>query len=188
MGCSLMSLKGIGDFCGTNLAGIKEAWLGQHSDFVVTPEKDSKGEAINSVATIAKKEGATDGKLYHYAFAKQTGSLTSTITIDEANGVRYYTNEVNLQFNKLEAGKHAEIEALAAGKLIGIIHDNNDEFWLVGWDGYLSATAVTAQTGQAYGDHNGYETTMSAMSAKLPLSITEEQFEALKDTDTEDDL
>lgn len=177
MACSLQSLKGIGEFCGTNLAGIKEAWLGQRSQFEITPDATKK----NFISAMANIQGSTE-KLYHYAFAKQTGALTSTVTIDEANGVRYYTHELNLQFSKLEAEKHAEIEALAAGQLVGIVRDNNDKYWLVGYDSYLSATAVTAQTGQSFGDLNGYQTTMSAMSANLTYEIEYDTFKALVDT------
>lgn len=176
MACNLQSLKGIGEFCETNLAGIKRAWLGLRSGFDITPDSSKK----NFIGTMANVEGSSE-KLYEYVFAKQTGALTSTITIDEANGVRYYTNEVNLQFNKLEAAKHAEIEALAQSQLVGIILDNNDKYWLVGYDSYLSATAVTAQTGQSFGDLNGYQTTMSAMSANLPFEIEYDTFKALID-------
>lgn len=163
MACTPISLKGItADTC-ANLAGIKEAWLGIWDEFVVTTNEEEHSAEIAAVS---------DAKLYHYTFAKQTGSLTSTLTVDEANGVRYYTNEIVFQFNRLEAAKHVECEALAAGRLIAIILDNNGEYHLVGADNYVSSTAQTAQTGQSFGDLNGYTTTMSAMSAHLPYFTT----------------
>lgn len=167
MACSSITLKGIGINCDTNLAGIKKAWIAQYDDVKVSPVLT--GENAHT-ATLEAAAEATQ-PFFAYNFAKQTGSLTSTITIDEANGVRYYTNEITLQFNKMEASKHLEIEALAAGELVVVILDNNGKYWVVGADQYVSATEATAQSGQAYGDLNGYTTTMSAMSAYLPFEV-----------------
>lgn len=172
MACT-QNLAGILASCDTNLAGIKEVFLGNYGGFKATVD-----ETLHKVTTLS---GETDDKLYKYEFAKQTGSLTSNVTIDETNGVRYYTHALNLQFNKLEGAKHIEIEALAAGQLIAIVHDNNDKYWYVGYDSYLSATEAAAQTGQSFGDLNGYTTSMSAMSAHLPYEIEYDTFKNLID-------
>lgn len=172
MAC-IQTLNGILASCDTNLAGIKEVFLGNYGGF-----HPVVNEAQHKISGLTADSGFT---LYKYEFAKQTGSLTSTVTIDETNGVRYYTHALNLQFNKLEGTKHVEIEALAAGQLVGIVHDNNDKYWYVGYDSYLSATETTAQTGQSFGDLNGYTTAMSAMSAHLPYEIDYDTFEALID-------
>lgn len=175
MSC-LKTLKGIEMSCDPQLAGISEVWFGQYGEFNVVVT-----ESAHTVSNLTAASGATDAVLYHYAFAKQTGSLTSTITIDEANGVRYYTNALTLQFNRLEAEKHVEIEALAAGQLIAIVHDLNDNYWFVGFDSYLSATEATAQSGQEFGSLNGYTLSMSAMSGHLPYKIEKSTFESLID-------
>ena len=171
------TLKGIKSDCNPNLAGIAEAYIGYFGDFDVTVEASAQ-----SVTTITAATGASTGKLYAYDFAKQTGSLTSTLTKDEANGTRYFTNEVVLQFTKLEAAKHLELQALSAEKLVAIIKDNNGKYWFVGYDGYLSAAEGTAQTGQSYDDLNGYNITMNAMSAYLPFEIQYSAFSSLIDT------
>lgn len=171
---SCISLKGIGTNCETSLAGIKKIWIAESDNVKIVPTFDeATGRLSSHVATLTIAESTKP--FFPYSFAKQTGSLTSTITIDEANGVRYYTNEIALQFNKMEAEKHLEIEALAAGELVVIVLDNNGKYWAVGYDNYVSATAAGAQSGQAFGDLNGYTTTMSAMSAYLPFEV--EKFE-----------
>ena len=172
----LQTLKGINADCQSNLGGIVEAYFGGFGQFDITVNESS-----HTVSAMTAISGATDGKLYKYEFARQTGSLTSTITVDEANGVRYYTNVAALQFSRLEASKHVEIEALAAGQLVGIFKDNNGNYWLVGYDGYMSATEAQAQSGQAYGDLNGYTTSLSQMSAHLPYKIDYATFSALID-------
>lgn len=173
MGCPLQTLKGIQASCVANLGGIAEAWFGQYTQFDITVD-----EATHTVSAITAASGATDAKFYGYEFNRQTGSLTSTITVDEANGVRYYTNVAALQFSRLEAAKHLEIEALAQGQLIGIFRDTNDQYWLVGADNYMSLTEATAQTGQAWGDLSGYNTSLSQMSAHLPYKLTKADFES----------
>lgn len=164
------TLKGMAFDCNANLAGIKKIYLGYYDDFTITTTEEGADNEKTHTATI---EAKGDGKLYEYTFAKKTGSLTSTLTKDETNGTRYYTNEISLQFNKLEGWKHMEIEAMAAEALIAIVCDNNNKYWIVGSDGYLSATATTAQTGASYDEMNGYTITLSAMSAHLPYQTTE---------------
>lgn len=171
------TLKGILADCNPNLAGIVEAYLGYFGDFDVTID-----ETGHTVESISAATSATTGKFYLYTFAKNTSSLNSTLSKDEANGTRYWTNQLTLQFSKLEAAKHLEVEAMAAERLVGIVKDNNGKYWYIGYDGYLSADdGATAQTGASYDDMNGYNVVMSAMSAFLPFEITKEQFASLID-------
>jgi hypothetical protein len=170
-----ITLMGLQHSCEANLAGIKKVYLGYFDDFTITPSESGH------TATIEAVEGG-EGKLYPYTFAKRTGSLTSTLTKDETNGVRYYTHSINLQFNKMEAKKHLEMEAMAAESLIAIVVDNNNKSWIVGVDGYVSTSAQTAQTGQGYDELNGYTLTLDCMSAHLPYEITEADYSSLVQT------
>lgn len=177
MAC-LDAIKGIELSCDSNLAGVREAWIGDFDAFVATV---GTGAAAHTIATFARKSASGTEVLYHYGFAKQTGSLNSEMTKDEANGTLYYTNTIALQFNRLEAEKHMEIEALAKGQLIVIVRDNNNKYWYCGYDSYVSADAATAATGQSFDDLNGYTTSLSTMSAFLPFEIEFATFEALVD-------
>ena len=168
MGC-LQTLTGIKNSCDANLGGIRRAWFANFDDFTAAVD-----EATHTVTALTATTGTS--KFYEYEFNRQTGSLTSTITVDEANGVRYYTNTAALVFTKMEATKHAEIEALAKGHLIGIFEDTNGEIWYVGADNYMSAAELTAQTGQAFSDLNGYNTSLSQMSGHLPYKIAYDTF------------
>lgn len=170
MSClSNYTLKGISLDCNANLAGIKEVYLGYKDDFTFTPTEEGHSCTIS---------GGSGAKLYKYDFAKQSGSMTSTLTKDEANGTRYYTNEVALSFNKMEGWKHIEIEAMAAEALVGIVADNNGFFWVLGVDSYLSANSASAAAGQSYSDKNGYDIVLSSMSAHLPYSIAKADFQS----------
>jgi len=178
MGCSLHSLAGIPQStCETNLAGIKNAYI---ADYEGVASVDIVSGAVESSYVVSAITMTGDSKFYAYHFAKQTGSLTSTLTKDEANGTRYFTNVAALQFSKLEARKHLEFSALAADPTALIIEDNNGKFWYLGYDSYASATEGTAQTGQGFDDLNGYNISLSAQSAYLPIEIPKSVWDAFK--------
>ena len=173
MAClSNYTLTGIAGSCEANLAGIRKCWMSYQDDY-----KFEFGD--NSAHTLTITSATSAATLHEYVFNKQTGSLTSELTKDETNGTNYYTNTLALQFTRMEQSKHLEIEALAKEHLFAIVLDNNDELWVVGADGYLSLDTDTTQSGQAYDELNGYQLSLSAMSKYKPISISEEQLEAL---------
>ena len=178
MGClSNFTLKGIQLDCNPVLAGIKRVYLGYNDQFTITPDTQTQ------TATIAAKEGASaTAKLYAYDIVANTGGLTSTITKNEQNGTRYYTNTIAMQFNRLEAAKHLEVQAMAAEALIAIVETNDGKYWVVGADSYLSATESNVQTGSSFDDLNGYTISLAARSAYLPFSIEKAGFESLIST------
>lgn len=171
------TLAGLRTDCNPNLAGIETIYIGYYGDFAVSADTSA-----HTISNIEAATGASTGKLYEYEFAKQTGSLTSTLTKDEANGTRYFSTVVVLSFNKLEAAKHLEIQALSAERLVAVVKDSNQKFWYVGFDSYLSATEANAQTGQSYDDKSGYDITMSQQSAYLPFEIDYDTFKSLIDS------
>lgn len=166
MGC-LQALRGLPQStCEVNLAGIRKAYIANY-------ENVSAVSVDTSAYTVTSISMATGGKFYAYNFAKQTGSLTSTLTKAEENGTRYYLNQAGLQFNKMEARKHLEMSALCADPTAVIILDNNGKYWYLGYDSYVSATEGTVQSGQSFDDMNGYTLTLQAQSAYLPFEITD---------------
>lgn len=172
MGCSLHALAGLPQSaCETNLAGIKKAYVATYDAIASVAVSANSVEQTYVITGITM---ASDAKFYAYNFAKQTGSLTSTLTKDEGNGTRYYTNVAALQFSKMEARKHLEFSALAAEPVALIVIDNNDKRWYVGYDSYASATEGTVQSGQGFDDLNGYNISLSAQSAYLPIEIDKE--------------
>ena len=177
MGClSNFTLKGIKLDCNPVLAGIKRVYLGYNDQLTITPEPQTQ------TATIAAKSGATGAKLYPYDVVANTGGLTSTVTKNEQNGTRYYTNTIAMQFNRLEAKKHLEVQAMAAEALVAVVETNDGKYWVVGADSYLSATESNVQTGSSFDDLNGYTISLAARSAYLPFSIEKEGYSSLIST------
>lgn len=158
------TLNGITLDCSHSLGGIKTAYIANYGD-VESVSADTASGKIVSVTMAASK------KFKPYQFRKQTGSMTSTLTVDETAGVNYVSTELSLVFTKMETAKRLELSALSIGQLAVIVEDSNGTFWYLGKDDYVSATAGGAQTGTAKGDGNNYTLTLRDESDTYPFEI-----------------
>ena len=160
MACNV-TLMGIPIDCGTNLSGIKAIYLANDASVGAPTVVDGEITVIDASA----------GTFYEYIPAKNTGSLTKTLTKDESTGVMYYTNEVVAQFNKMETKKRTELSNIDRGQFKAIVLDSNGKYWFLGYDNYVSASAVTGQTGAGLDDGNFYTLTLTDISAELPYEV-----------------
>jgi len=144
------------------MGGIVEVYIANAADVSSVTVKDGKINAI-AMAASAKFKG--------YSFARQAGSLTSTYTIDNANGVTFVQSDLVLPFNRMETAKRVEISALAAGELACIVKDANGLYWYLGKDEPVLASAGDGQTGTARTDRNGYSITLQDTSLEMPLEV-----------------
>lgn len=159
MACTI-TLKGLENDCGANLSGITKILVASHDD-----AKFEKG--VDGTVTIGEQ-----AKFYVYTPAKNTGSLTKTLTKDETTGVLYYTNEVVAQFNKMSVDNAKEIEELAKGRLAVIAVDKNGMNWALGVDDYVSVTSVSGQTGAGIDDGNFWTLTFTEYSQSPAYHVT----------------
>ena len=163
MSCTV-TLMGIPIDCGTNLSGIKAIYLANDASVGNVTVSEEQITAIDASA----------GTFYEYIPAKNTGSLTKTLTKDESTGVMYYTNEVVAQFNKMETKKRTELSNIDRGQFKAIVLDSNGKYWFLGYDNYVSASAVTGQTGAGLDDGNFYTLTLTDISSELPYEVQSE--------------
>ena len=159
MACTI-TLKGLENDCGANLSGITKILVASHDE-----AKFEKG--VDGTVTIGEQ-----AKFYVYTPAKNTGSLTKTLTKDETTGVLYYTNEVVAQFNKMSVDNAKEIEELAKGRLAVIAVDKNGMNWALGVDDYVSVTSVSGQTGAGIDDGNFWTLTFTEYSQSPAYYVT----------------
>lgn len=161
MACS-QTLSGIVRDCLSNIGGIVEVYLANKADVSAVTVSTNKVTGITM-------DGAA--KFHKYSFNRNTGSLTSTYTIDPANGTRFVTSDLVLQFSRMETTKRVEISALAAADLCAIVKDANGVYHFLGKDDALYASAGDGQTGTARADRNGYSITLEDVSEDLPLEV-----------------
>ena len=166
----LQTLSGLARDCSSNMGGILEVLIANADD--VTSVTLSEG----IISTVSM---ATSAKFKRYTFAKNTGSLTSTYTLDPASGVKYVTSELLLQFNRMETQKRVEITALALGDLVCIVKDANGKYWYLGKDEPVNASASDGQTGTARADANRYTITLQDESLEMPYEVDASIVDAL---------
>jgi len=161
MSCS-QTLSGIARDCAPSMGGIKVAYIANFDDVATKTLTDGKisGITMNSTAKFKK-----------YHFRPGTGSVTSTLNADPANGVNYVSSEIALQFNKMETTKRVEMAALAVNELVVIIEDNNGTLWLYGYDEGVCASAGDGTTGTARGDANKYGITLLDNAKTWPYEV-----------------
>ena len=158
------TLAGITLDCSNNKGGIKTVYIANYGD--VTGVEENEGV----ITGVTMAEGAT---FKAYQFRKNTGSMTSTLTADETNGLNYVTTEVSLVFTKMDTAKRVEMAALSLGQLAVIVLDSNGIYWYITPDDYASASAGTGETGAAKGDRNAYTLTLSVENDGYPIEIAE---------------
>lgn len=171
MAC-LITIAGITLDCESSLGGIKQVWITQY-DNVKSVTVDDTTNQISAITIEA------DAKWYNYQFRKGTGSLTSTLNVDETAGTNYVSNELALVFTKMETKKRIEIAALSIGQLVVVVEDSNGKYWFLGKDDYVSASAGTGVTGTAKGDQNAYTLTLATDSESYPYELSAEAIQSV---------
>lgn len=171
MAC-LITIAGITLDCESSLGGIKQVWITQY-DNVKSITVDDETNQISAITLEA------DAKWYNYQFRKGTGSLTSTLNVDETAGTNYVSNELALVFTKMETKKRIEIAALSIGQLVVVVEDSNGKYWFLGKDDYVSASAGTGVTGTAKGDQNAYTLTLATDSESYPYELSAEAIQSV---------
>lgn len=169
MACT-QTLSGIARDCSSSMGGITEVLLANVDDVTGVTVTE------NQISAITMAEGASF-KQYH--FRRNTGSLTSTINIDPANGVNYVSSDLVLLFSKMDTAKRIEMTALSLTELVGLVKDANGVWWYLGYDEPLSASAGDGQTGTARGDGNRYSITLQDNSKQLPYPVESSVVEEL---------
>ena len=169
MSC-IQTLSGLARDCSANMGGILEVLIANHDDVTGATITD------NQVTAIAM---ATSAKFKRYTFARNTGSLTSTYSLDPASGVRYVTSELVLQFNRMETQKRVELTALALGDLVVLCKDANNKWWYLGMNEPVNASSADGATGTARSDANRYQITLQDESLEMPYEVDPEIIDAL---------
>lgn len=167
MSCANQTITGIEKDCSTSKGGINVVYLLNYDDVTAVDYVETDG-VKTKISGITVAEGK---KFLAYNFRKGTGSMTSTLNVDPANGVNYVTTDLALTFLKMDTTKRIEMSALAVNELVAIVKDANGVYWYLGADEAISATAGDGATGTARGDGNRYTITLQDTSSTFPYEV-----------------
>ena len=165
--CTNQTIAGLCKDCEGSLGGIVTVYLANYEENIFT---------VTSGAVSAVKSAVT---FYEYQFRKNTGSMTSTLNIDPANGVNFVSTDLNLIFSRMETKKRIEMAALSVGQLAGIVKDANGKYYALGVSEPLEASAGDGQTGTARTDGNRYSITLTDNQESFPPLIPDSVMETV---------
>lgn len=158
MSCVSYTLAGLAMDCETSKGGIKKVWIAT---------EDPKPTVTDGV--IKGFDNTTDW--YAYNFKKNTGSMTSTLNVDVANGVNYVSTEATMVFSKMNTIKRLEMQGLAVNDMWVIVLDANGIYWYLGYDEPVNSSAGSGETGTAKTDGNKYSITLLDESETFPYEV-----------------
>ena len=151
-----ITLSTIAQDCRPNLSGIKKIAVANYVEGAF-----SKDDVNPNLVTLEH----TEVKWTVYTPAKNTGSLTKTLTKNEQTGVLYYTNEVSATFNHMDGANGEAVDLLGQGRLLVVVQDKNGVNWVLGVDDWVSVSAITGQTGAAADDGNNWQITFTEVAS-----------------------
>lgn len=161
MSCST-TLAGLLRDCAQSVGGIKAFWLAPTSD--VSSITITSGEVtaitMNSVATFMK-----------YAVNQESSSMTSTATVNRAQGTKYVQTDIVAAFAKMSAASRAEVSAILQDDMYALVEDNNGTYFLLGTENPAFCSAAGGQTGQAMSDANQFTVTITELAGDVPPTV-----------------
>jgi len=123
-------------------------------------------DAITEAAKIVTAFTLDDGKqFWTYEQEIEKAFAVENIQTSRENGSVFYESDLTISLYKGEASTQAELELLAANRLMIIIKDNGGKYWLMGKENGAMLEPSTRNTGTAFGDMNGYTLVFKAKEA-----------------------
>ena len=148
--------------CRDSLAGITEVY------FIASSDITSSTEASGVITALVK---ATGKRFYKYELTKGTSMFTENVASNVQNGTLYFTPELTIILNKLQANTRNEILLLAQNRLVAVAKDNNGKYWYLGKTRALDLTGGSAASGTAEGDRSGYTLTFTGAEPALSPEV-----------------
>jgi len=165
--------------CRSSLGGVKAVYIGS------TTGQDISITATTGVATALTAQGGTiditsvadltTNGMFEFQQPRQSASLSETGAFSEENGTAFYTSVLSMVVNTLEGEKLNTLNILGQNtRLVVVVKDANDRFFILGNTSGAIVTASTSETGVSFGDRSGITIEISAISAQpmYELSIS----------------
>lgn len=161
MGCSV-SIKGISSDCLSNKGGVKAVYLANKSDVTSI---DLADDVITGITM------ATEAKFKKFEFRKDSANMTSNLTVGDNGGSNYVSTVLSMSFNRMEAAKRLEMNAMALGELVALVEDRNGTVFFLGYDEPVKASNGTGETGDARTSVNQYTAELTDESDLYPYTV-----------------
>ena len=146
MACALT--QGYLQDCRDGFGGVKSVYVMEIGNATTITEALGVVTGITKVATK---------KFFKYSLVAHTAEGEEALTASRENGTIMNKQTVKFPINKMTTAVRNELLLLAANRLLIVIVDENGKGWLYGREYGMMIETVSAKTGKALGDRNGYE-------------------------------
>jgi hypothetical protein len=161
MTCALT--KGFTLACRDAMGGVKEIYITEFANKATLTETSG---VITTFTLDSTKQ------FWTYEIPESTGQLTETINANTQNGTVFYSQELPIVLHKLQSAIRNELKLLAQNKMMVIVKDANDTYWLLGKTIGAWLTGGTSVTGTAKGDASAYNMTFMAEEPEPMTEVT----------------
>lgn len=160
MACDLT--LGRKESCLDSVAGIKEVYFVNYGDM---------GSVTLANDEVTNMTGDSSNNLTAFKYElKGNNSFETTVNSSRENGTTFFEQTLNITLKKLSKEDHKELKLLIYGRPHVFVRDYNDNVFLMGREHGCDVSAGTFSTGNALGDFNGYNLTLTAMEV-LPSNF-----------------
>ena len=150
--------------CADNRGGIKEV-------LVIEFENVPQANITSASGTVTVLNQTSGTKFVIIGLDEGVAELTEAENRSVENGTLFYETTLNLFIKKLSAASRNNLNKMAQNRLMIVIRDANDTYWLMGQTRAAYKTGTNeAKTGKAMGDANGYNVTFMAREPE-PLNV-----------------
>ena len=161
--------EGIPLACLDSTGGVKNVYIGAFSDSTTfTYDADDVIDTVTSAESY-----------YTFKFRPQTASYSEELTKSLENGTTFYTQTLSMIFAKIDAAKRNNMLLLAGTSMHVIVETQNGDYWWLGLANGADVSANTSGAGQAYGDLNGYNLTITGLEPVLAHELSAAAFATL---------
>ena len=143
--------------CFSSRGGIKAVWA---APYVKDGYTMSTGDTVTGFSQSVT--------WYKQELRRNQGSMTSTLNVNDENGVSYVATEANIVYSKMQKEERINMNALTKGDFMLVVQDANDNYFALGQEEPCKASAGTGETGTARDDANRYSITLTDYNSNWP--------------------
>jgi hypothetical protein len=167
MNCVLT--EGIPLACQDSTGGVKNVYIGAFNDATTfTYDSDEIIDTVTSTETY-----------YTFKFRPQTASYGEELSKSLENGTTFWTQSLSMIFPKMDAAKRNNMLLLANTSMHVIVETQNGDYWWLGLSNGADVSANTSGAGQAYGDLNGYNLSITGLEPLMAHQLSQSAFDLL---------
>lgn len=160
MACDSLNKSFYDNMCKTSIGGLKAVYF--------IDDNDPLGTSVTYVAGTDKIDSISGGTptLYKYHLDSFASSFEQTIVSSREAGTSIFEQKLSVNIKGLTPDRHKEIKLLTYGLFKVIVADQNNNFWLMGFEYHADVTGGSIVTGTAMADKSSYTLELTARERK----------------------